>query len=170
MATLRSIKIAIFGHFGHATHNCHFWQLWGIKIAWAAPCQFREELALLWWSYSGACFLLRLCKKAVRLGKSPLVSRQSSLNSVADSCFGFTERFLSFVTPDYARSSALEKVLSETNHNAVTDHRVWFKTTKWAFERFEVKKSSKSISSLAQLLYADWLCMTLYAVVSLTCS
>ena len=39
--------------------------------------------------------------------KSPLVSRQSSLNSVADSCFGFTERFLSFVTPEYARSSDL---------------------------------------------------------------
>ena len=29
------------------------------------------------------------------------------LNSVADSCFGFTERFLSFVTPEYARSSDL---------------------------------------------------------------
>ena len=27
MATLRSIKIAIFGNFGHATHSCHFWQL-----------------------------------------------------------------------------------------------------------------------------------------------
>ena len=66
-----------------------------------------------------------------------------------------------------------EKVLPETNHSAVTDHRVWFKTTKWAFQglvRFEVKKSSKSIPSLAQLFYADWLCMTLYAVVSLTCS
>ena len=92
---------------------------------------------------------------------------------MADSCFGFMERFLSFVTPEYARSSDLEKVLPETNHSAVTDHRVWFKTTKWAFEglvRFEVKKSSKSIPSLAQLFYADWLCMTLYAVVLLTCS
>ena len=92
---------------------------------------------------------------------------------MADSCFGFTERFLSFVTPEYARSSDLEKVLPETNHSAVTDYRVWFKTTKWAFEglvRFEVKKCSKSIPSLAQLFYADWLCMTLYAVVLLPCS
>ena len=43
-----------------------------------------------------------------------------------------------------------EKVLPETNHSAVTDHHVWFKTAKWAFEglvRFEVKKSSKAFQA-----------------------
>ena len=55
-----------------------------------------------------------------------------------------------------------EKVLPETNHSAVTDHCVWFKTTKWAFEdlvSFEVKKSSKSIPSLAQLFYEEQCCL-----------
>ena len=66
-----------------------------------------------------------------------------------------------------------EKVLPKANHSAITDHRVWFKTTKWALEGLvsvDVKKSGKSIPSLAQLFDAHWLCMTLYAVVSLTCS
>ena len=66
------------------------------------------------------------------------------------------------------------KSFLEANHSAITDCRhVWFKTTKWALEGLvsvDIKKSDKSIPSLAQIFDAHWLCMTLYAVVSLTCS
>ena len=134
--------VTIYGNF-EVSKNCHFWPLRtcntylpflatlrSIKLPGLHLASSEKN-----WQYCGGAIVEpvsfgRLCKKAVRLGKSPLVSRQSSLNSVADSCFGFTERFLSFVTPKYARSSDLEKVLPKTNHSAVTDHRVWFKTTK----------------------------------------